>query len=77
MTADTSTGRRYGGRSAEERRNQRRERLVTAGRELLRCAGLARVAVTCVCAKAGLTDRYFCDSFTNRAAFLDKLFESV
>lgn len=77
MTADTSTGRRYGGQSAEERRNQRRGLLVNAGRELLRSEGLAQVTVTGVCAKAGLTDRYFYESFTNRAAFLDTLFESA
>ncbi|WP_162625267.1 hypothetical protein [Mycolicibacterium llatzerense] len=57
MTADTSTGRRYGGLAAQARRDQRRARLVNVGRELLKSDGVAHVTVTGVCAKAGLNDR--------------------
>ncbi|WP_071287999.1 TetR/AcrR family transcriptional regulator [Mycolicibacterium llatzerense] len=61
----------------EARRDQRRARLVSVGRELLKSDGVAQVTVTGVCAKAGLNDRYFYENFTNRAAFLEALFESA
>lgn len=77
MTTEASTGRRYGGQSADERRRQRRQRLITTGLELLKEEGLAKVTVTGVCAKAGLTDRYFYESFANRDALLDALFATT
>ena len=56
--------RSYGGRSAEERTAERRERLVTAAIEVLAARG-AGATMTAICSAAGLTERYFYESFAN------------
>ncbi len=71
------TTRRYAGRSAEHRRAERRARLITAARALLGDQGLAGVTVTAACAHAGLNPRYFYESFTDREALLDAVFNAV
>lgn len=63
--------------SAEERIAQRRERLLAAARTLLDAGGISKVTVTGVCAEAGLNDRYFYESFTDRHAILDALFAVI
>jgi AcrR family transcriptional regulator len=80
-----SVGRTYGGLSATERTTARRERLLAAGLELFGTRGYAATGVKDVCAEAGLTDRYFYESFRDsRELFLgvfdavtDELFTSV
>lgn len=67
----------YGGVSAEERIAQRRERLLAAARTLFDAGGIAKVTVTGVCAEAGLNDRYFYESFSDRHAILDELFAVI
>jgi AcrR family transcriptional regulator len=77
--------RTYGGVSAEERVATRRARLLEAGLECFGTAGFAATGVKDVCRAAGLTDRYFYESFSDgRALFLavfdavtDALFEDV
>ncbi|WP_309649925.1 TetR/AcrR family transcriptional regulator [Nocardioides sp.] len=59
-------GRSYGGRSKAERAAERRERLVAATITLLGTLGEARTTMTAVCAEAGLTERYFYESFRGR-----------
>jgi AcrR family transcriptional regulator len=49
----------YAGRSSQERRGDRRERFLSAALELLGEGGLATLTVRGVCARAGLTPRYF------------------
>lgn len=71
------TGRRYGGASADERRGRRRAGLLASGLELLGTAGLAGTTVRRVCAHAGLTERYFYESFTDRDALLVAVFDEV
>lgn len=58
-------GRRYGGLTAEERRAERRARLTTAATEIWVAEGWAAVSMRAVCARAGLTDRYFYEEFRN------------
>jgi AcrR family transcriptional regulator len=58
-------GRAYGGLSPEDRVAARRARLVQAGAELFGIQGLRATTVRGVCAEAGLTDRYFYESFTS------------
>ena len=62
--------RRYGGVSADERRAQRRRRLLDAAREVWGSQGAGEVTVRGVCAVAGLTPRYFYEQFENRDALL-------
>jgi AcrR family transcriptional regulator len=53
----------YGGVSAEERVAARRDRLLEAGLELFGTQGYLRATIDQVCAEAGLTKRYFYESF--------------
>src|SRR3954447_1367550 len=77
--------RAYGGVSADERIAARRAKLLEAGLELFGTRGYAATGVKDVCRAAGLTDRYFYESFRDgRALFLavfdavtDALFEAV
>lgn len=56
----------YAGKTAEQRRSERLERLVAAGRDIWRSEGWAAVSMRAVCARAQLTDRYFYEHFDNR-----------
>lgn len=59
------TVRSYGGKTADERAAARRDRLVAATIEVLAAQGEARITMTAVCAAAGLTERYFYESFAS------------
>ncbi|MET0840089.1 MAG: TetR/AcrR family transcriptional regulator [Marmoricola sp.] len=61
--------RSYGGRSALERTEERRQRLVEAAITVLAAQG-DRSTMTAICQEAGLTERYFYESFANRDAAL-------
>ena len=67
--------RRYGGKSAEQRRAERRAQLVEAALEIWQEQGWAAVTMRGVCAQAGLTDRYFYESFTDRDALLGTVWD--
>lgn len=75
----------YGGISAAERIAHRRERLLEAGLELFGTRGYVATGVKDICREAGLTDRYFYESFEGtRGLFLavfdrvtEELFDSV
>jgi AcrR family transcriptional regulator len=67
----------YGGVSAEDRRARRREQLLDAGLELLGTEGWAGTTMTAVCAKAGLTERYFYESFPDREALVLAVFDRI
>jgi AcrR family transcriptional regulator len=69
--------RTYGGRTAEERRTERRERLVEAAVEIWGTQGWAAVTMRGVCAKAGLIDRYFYESFADRDALLVAVWDAI
>lgn len=57
-------GKRYGGLTAEERREQRRLRLEEAADAVVRRHGLAAVTVRSVITEAGLNERYLYESFS-------------
>ncbi|ROO89697.1 TetR family transcriptional regulator [Actinocorallia herbida] len=65
-----SPTRSYRGRSAAERTAERRERLLTAALESWGDGGWASVTMRGVCARAGLNDRYFYESFADVEALL-------
>ncbi|WP_183096243.1 TetR/AcrR family transcriptional regulator [Nocardioides stalactiti] len=67
--------RKYGGKSAEQRRAERRTQLVDAAVEIWQEQGWAAVTMRGVCAQAGLTDRYFYESFTDRDALLGTVWD--
>ena len=69
--------RSYGGKSAAERLTTRRARLVGATISLLAASGEARTTMTAVCAEAGLTERYFYESFASREELLVAALDSV
>src|SRR3954468_13388913 len=60
-----SVTRAYRGVPADERREQRRQRLVETALDCLHDEGLAGVSVRSVCARARLTPRYFYESFAD------------
>src|ERR1700761_669427 len=67
----------YRGVSATDRRDQRRQRLIDAGLQLFGTRGVAAVGIVDVCAEAGLTKRYFYESFASIDALADAVFEHV
>jgi AcrR family transcriptional regulator len=71
-----SEGRTYGGRTASDRVSSRRKALLEAALDLLG-DGSGVVTMTAVCERAGLTERYFYESFPNRDALLLTLLDQV
>ena len=67
----------YRGVSADQRRADRRARLVAAGIEVIGSDGWQHTTVRAVCARAGLTERYFYESFADREALLVAAFDAV
>lgn len=77
MKKSTSARRTYGGQTTEERRAERRARLVAATVEVLGAKGEGATTMTAICAAAGLTERYFYESFTHRDDALLAALDSV
>jgi AcrR family transcriptional regulator len=69
--------RSYGGRSAEERRAERRERLLAAGLELFGTRGYAATSIERLCATASVSTRNFYEEFTGREELLAALHSDV
>jgi AcrR family transcriptional regulator len=67
----------YGGVSATERVAARRERLLDAGLELFGTRGFEQTGVKDLCRAAGLTDRYFYESFRDSRALFVAVFDRV
>lgn len=62
----TGSERTYGGRTATERAAERRDRLIAASVAVLGERGESAATMTAICAEAGLTERYFYESFASR-----------
>ncbi len=81
MLCVSTSVRSYGGKSAEQRSQERRLRLVEATVTLLAEQGEAGTTMTAICARAGLTERYFYESFAQREdallAALDHVGEQI
>jgi AcrR family transcriptional regulator len=67
----------YGGKSAEQRRDERRSALLAAALDIWQDNGWAAVTMRGVCARAGLTDRYFYENFTDRDALLVTIWDQM
>ena len=69
--------RRWSGVPLEDRQALRRDELVAAGVQLLGEEGGPAVTVRAVCRAAGLTERYFYESFTDRDEFVRAVYDDV
>lgn len=77
----TGTGspatRRYRGRSAADRRAERREQLLQAGFELFGTNGYTATSIEKLCSTAGVSTRNFYEEFASREALLMALHDRV
>src|SRR5262252_10570086 len=73
----TARARNYAGLSADERKLARRERLIEGAIRAYGELGYRNTTVKAVCEAAGLTERYFYESFTNSEALLVAAFDTV
>jgi AcrR family transcriptional regulator len=67
--------RRYGGVSAEQRIARRRARLLEAALEEFGTRGVRSTGVKDICRRAGLTDRYFYESFRDSGELFAAVFD--
>src|SRR3954449_11715155 len=77
MPRGMTTTRVYGGVSADERIAGRRAKLLEAGLELFGTRGYAKTGVKDICRQAGLTDRYFYESFHDGAELFLAVFDRL
>ena len=68
---------RWSGVPLQDRQALRRDQLVAAGVELLGGEGGPALTVRAVCRSAGLTERYFYESFTDRDDFVRAVYDHV
>ncbi|MGM0564820.1 MAG: TetR/AcrR family transcriptional regulator [Pseudomonadota bacterium] len=69
--------RRYRGVSKEARQAERYKQLCEAGIKRIGIDGYAATTVKAVCQEAGLTERYFYESFANREALLCDTYKQI
>ncbi len=72
-----SAPRTYRGVAPQQRRDERRARLLEAGLDVVAEHGWPDTTVRRVCARAALTERYFYEAFDDRDALLIALFDHV
>jgi AcrR family transcriptional regulator len=77
MSPDTIPSRPYRGLGPDERRAQRRARLIEAAVAVYGERGYRNATVKAVCESAGLTERYFYESFANSDELLIAGFNAV
>ncbi|WP_243789002.1 TetR/AcrR family transcriptional regulator [Saccharopolyspora gloriosae] len=77
MGRDNVGGRRYAGLDPAERARQRRTVLLEAAEDLFGTQGYRATSVKQVCVRAGLTQRYFYESFRDREAALVAVYEKL
>ncbi|WP_433755134.1 TetR/AcrR family transcriptional regulator [Nocardia sp. CA-135398] len=77
MTMQRRPVRTYGGIGAEDRVAARRGKLLEAGLELFGTRGYSATGVKDLCRAAGLTDRYFYESFAGTKDLFAAVFDHV
>jgi len=77
MNQELSTTRSYRGQSQEQRRAERRGRLIAGAIAVYGERGYHQATVKAVCEAAGLTERYFYESFANSEALLIDSYNAV
>ncbi|HEV2812639.1 MAG TPA: helix-turn-helix domain-containing protein [Solirubrobacteraceae bacterium] len=73
----TATGRRYGGRAADERRAERRRRLLDAATELFGTRGYAATTIEALYTEARLAPRHFYEQFPGREQLLRAVYDEA
>ncbi|KZF01641.1 MAG: TetR/AcrR family transcriptional regulator [Rhodococcus sp. (in: high G+C Gram-positive bacteria)] len=71
---DTATGRPYRGSTPGQRRETRREQLLDAAVEVFGTTGYRSASIDRICATAGLTKRYFYESFDSSEDLLEAVY---
>jgi AcrR family transcriptional regulator len=71
----TATGRRYAGRAADERRAERRRRLLDAAVELFGTRGYAATTIEALYSEARLAPRHFYEQFAGREDLLRAVYD--
>lgn len=77
MGQKVRAARRWGSKTADERRSQRRQDLMQAAIKVYGERGFQNCSVKLVCDAAGLTERYFYESFANGEDILQQCFKLV
>ncbi len=67
----------YAGKAAATRQRERKTKLMAAGIELIGKEGFAGTSINAVCAKAGLTKRYFYETFASNEDMLIQAYRAV
>ena len=75
--SSTPASRTFRGLTAEQRAAARREALIGAALDLIGTSGWSSATMTAICGRAGLTERYFYESFRNRDALFLSLIREV
>lgn len=73
----TAAGRRYAGRGADERRAERRRRLLDAAVELFGTRGYAATTIEALYTEARLAPRHFYEQFTGREELLRAVYDET
>lgn len=76
-TRTSRKGRPYRGLDSERRTQNRRIALIDAGLDLFGTRGYRATSVKTACDHAGLTERYFYESFANREALLGGVYDTL
>ncbi len=77
MITRTTHQRVYGGVKADLRETERRKRLLAAGMEAFGTAGYAKTNIKTICRLAGLTERYFYESFRTKEDLLSAIYQQL
>lgn len=68
---------KYAGKAASTRQAERRQKLLTAGIKLIGRDGYTATSIDAICHEAGLTKRYFYESFSNSDQLLIESYQTV
>jgi AcrR family transcriptional regulator len=77
MKKKTTQSRIYGGVKANLREEERRKKLIEAGLEAFGTRGYAKTNIKMICGIAGLTERYFYESFRHKEALLCAVYREL
>ncbi len=72
-----SLNRRYGGMSAEERSEQRRQKLLDASIEVFGTLGLRKATMRDICNEARIAERYFSEHFASASEAYEAAFKLI
>ena len=76
-TSSAAPGRVYGGQTAQQRAATRRQQLLDAGLELFGTQGFRATTLRGICREAGLSERYFYESFRSTEEVLRAVYAQV